>query len=115
MHLAQGIGTKRLTTPYHKTHVLTRPDTLPYLFRKLRIHRNLTRSSLAEIISFSERYIYDVEGGYRFPSLNYCLRCANLFGANAQWVNVCWAREAVRRYQERINRRLALEPWGEQK
>ena len=112
MHLAQGIGTHHQNPFYNKTAVLTRPDTLPYLFRKLRIHKNITRSRFAEKFSVSESYVYQVESGYRFPSLRYCLKCGDFFGANAQCVKRRWAREAVKRYQESIYKRIGLDWWG---
>jgi len=94
---------------YQNGRPLTRPDSLPYVFRKLRIHRNLTKRALAEMFSVSERYVSDVENGSRFPSLPYCLKCGELFGANAQWVKNKWAREATHRFTERLMKRLGLD------
>lgn len=109
MHLVKGVEDRRPTSSYHRTQALTRPNTLPYIFRKLRVHRNLTKRALAEKFSVSERYVYEVENGSRFPSLRYCLKCGQLFGANAQWVKTQWARQATERYSERLLKRLGLE------
>jgi len=114
MHSIQGREEKDFVASYHKCQVLTRPDTLPYVFRKLRIHRNLTKRSLAEMFSVSERYISDVENGSKFPSLAYCLKCGELFGANAQWVKLKWSREAVIRYRKKLYNRMGLDWWGEE-
>jgi DNA-binding XRE family transcriptional regulator len=109
MHSIPGREVKDLVGSYHKCQVLTRPDSLPYVFRKLRIHRNLTKRSLAEMFSVSDRYISEIENGSKFPSLSYCLKCGELFGANAQWVKLKWAREATHRYQEKLYGRLGLD------
>jgi len=112
MHLMKGIEDRCHSRSYHNKQVLTRPDSLAYLFRKLRIHRNMTKRALAEKFSVSEKYVYEVENGYRFPSLRYCLRCGEFFGANSQWVRLQWARQAIDRYADRVYRRLHLERWG---
>jgi len=97
------------TTFYQNRTVLTRPDTLPYIFRKLRINRNMTKRRIAEKFSVSEGYVQAVESGQKFPSIRYCLRCANEFGANPQWVKNKYAKEALQRYTIRLNQRLGIE------
>jgi transcriptional regulator with XRE-family HTH domain len=93
---------------YQKNRALTRPYSLPYIFRKLRIHRNLSRKSLAKKSGFSEQYITGVEDGSRFASVRYCLLCAELFNANPAWVKGKWAHEAIERFSTRVNERLGL-------
>jgi len=115
MHLTSGVRDQTFPPSYHKSQALTRPDSLPYLFRKLRIHRNLTKCRLAEKISVSESYVYQVENGLTFPSLRYCIKCGELFGANANWVKAKWANEAINRYTHRLLRRLGLDRQGEKK
>jgi transcriptional regulator with XRE-family HTH domain len=95
---------------YQNRRVLTRPDSLPCIFRKLRLHRNLTKRSLGEKFSVSERYVADVENGLKFPSLRYCLACGKLYDANPGWVKSKWAKEAIERYSSRLMKRLGLWP-----
>ncbi len=109
MHLVGGLEDHVFLRSYHSRRPLTRPGSLPYVFRKLRISHNLTKRALAEMFSVSERYVSDVESGSRFPSLRYCLQCGDLFGANPLWVKNQWAREAVQRFQERLFKRLSLD------
>lgn len=112
MHLVGGLEGRMCSSSYHKRPVLTRPGSLPDVFRKLRIHRNLTKRALAEKFSVSESYIVAVENGSKFPSLRYCLKCAELYGANPGWVKTKWSKEAVNRFTERLLRRLNLDPQG---
>jgi transcriptional regulator with XRE-family HTH domain len=109
MHLVGGLEGRTFASSYHNRPVLTRPDSLPYVFRKLRIHRNLTKRTLAEKFSVSERYVSDVENGSRFPSLHYCLKAGELYGANPGWVKSKWSQEAIRRFSSRLLRRLGLD------
>jgi len=87
----------------------TRPYSLPYIFSKLRIHRNLTRKALGKKFGFSEQYVMEVENGSRFPCLRYCLLCADVFGANPSWVKLKWANAATERFSSRVKERLGLE------
>lgn len=97
------------SSSYHNRPVLTRPGSLPYVFRKLRIHRNLTKRALAEKFSVSESYVLAVENGSKFPSLRYCLKAAELYGANPMWAKNKWAHEATERFSSRLSRRLGLD------
>ena len=94
---------------YQNRTVLTRPGTLPCIFRQLRIHRNMTKRALAEKFSVSEGYVNEVESGNKFPSLRYCLKCADEYGANPGWVKSKWAKEAINRFTDRLNQKLGLE------
>lgn len=94
---------------YQKRRLLTRPDSLPCIFRKLRIHRNLTKKALAEKFGFSEEYVSQIESGSKFPSLNFCLKCANEFGANPNWVKTKWSKEAIERFTDRLMKRLGFD------
>jgi len=75
----------------------------------MRIHRNLTRGSLAQRAGFSEEYVSKVENGSIYPSLKFCLMCADLFGANPNWVKNKWANERVYRFSRSLKMRLDLE------
>lgn len=97
------------TAFYNNEAILTRQNSLPYLFRKLRIHRNLTKQALAKKLDFSEDYISRIETGSRPPSLKYSLMCAQEFGINPYYVKNKWAKEIVERFSERLRRRLGLE------
>lgn len=109
MHLVfHGSGSQH-SSVYKKQAVLTRPYTLSHLFRKLRMNRNLTKRRLAEKCSLSEGYVSSVEGGLKFPSLSFCLSCAQEFGVNPEWVKRRWARAMVERFQSRLNKRLEIE------
>lgn len=110
MHLVGGLEGRLYPRSYHSRQVLTRPDSLQHVFRKPRIHRNLTKRTLAEMFSVSERYVSDVENGSRFPSLRFCLKSAELYGANPCWVKNVWAKEAIERFTGRLLKRLKLEP-----
>jgi len=108
MHLVVSHSESLRTVLYQVRRHSTRVNTLPFVFRKLRAHRNLTPSGLAKKFGFSERYVRDVENGIRFPSLRYCLLCADLFGANPGWVKTKWAHDAVERFDHRIHERLGI-------
>jgi len=75
----------------------------------MRIHKNLTKRALAAKCSVSEDYVEGVENGSQFPSLRYCLKCAELFGANPNWVKSKWAKEMIERFKGRILKRLGLD------
>jgi DNA-binding XRE family transcriptional regulator len=94
---------------YQKRSALTRADSLPHIFRKLRIHRNLTKKALAEKFGVSEEYVSSIESGSKFPSLNFCLKCGDQFGANPGWVKTKWAKEAIERFSNRLMKRLGLD------
>jgi transcriptional regulator with XRE-family HTH domain len=95
--------------PYHKRAQPARPDSLPHLFRKLRQNHNLTKRSIAKNFGVSEDYVSKIESGYEFPSLNFCLKCAQEFDINPNYVKNKWAKEAIGRFTDRLNRRLGLE------
>jgi transcriptional regulator with XRE-family HTH domain len=108
MHLVSG-SSDRLHDPlYQFPKSIARPGTLPDIFHKLRVHKNLSCASLSKLLRVSERYIRDIESGTRFSSLRYCLLCADLFGANPNWVKSKYANEAVFRYSVRLRCRLGL-------
>jgi transcriptional regulator with XRE-family HTH domain len=88
---------------------LTRPDSLPYIFRKLRTHHNFTKKALAQKFGLSEDYVSQIESGSKFPSLQYCLACGDLFGANPGWVKTKWAHEAIKRFSDRLKKRLEID------
>ena len=94
---------------YQKRRHLARPDTLPRIFHNLRIHRNLTAAALGKKFGFSEEYVSQIESGSKFPSLNFCLKCADEFGANPSWVKTKWAKEALERFSNRLMKRLGLD------
>jgi DNA-binding XRE family transcriptional regulator len=96
-------------TFYQKRNPLTRPDLLSFIFRKLRIHRFLTKKALALKFGVSEEYVSQIESGSKFPSLNFCLKCANEFGANPVWVKSKWSKEAIERFSTRLIKRLGLD------
>lgn len=109
MHLISH-GTKlAFKTSYLKRSLVSRVNSLPYIFRKLRIHRNLTKKALAKKFGFSEEYVSAIESGSRFPSLSYCLKCADLFSANPGWVKSKWSKEAIERFTNRLMKRLGLD------
>lgn len=109
MHIIQG-GCDPLHSPlYRNCRHLSRPNSLPYTFRKLRVYRNLTKKSLARKFGFTEEYVSAIESGSKFPSLRYCLLCADLFGANPNWAKTKWAHEAIRRFSDRLMVRLGLD------
>lgn len=86
----------------------SRVDTLPYIFHKVRIHRNLTKAALAKKILFSQEYVQGVEDGSRFPSLKYCLACGDLFGFNPEWIKVKWLHAFMERVNKRVMSHLGL-------
>jgi DNA-binding XRE family transcriptional regulator len=97
---------------YPITWVLSRVDTLPYFFRRMRQHNNLTKAALAEKFSVSEDYVSAVEEGSKFPSLKFCLLCGDLFGANPNWIKNKWANERVLRFRCRLEKALDLDDNG---
>jgi len=94
---------------YHRNEILTRVNSLPYLFKKLRIHRNLTKESLSKKFNVSENYIYTIEAGIKPPSLHYSLMSAEEFGINPEWVKRKWLKEMMVVIEERLKKRLRLE------
>jgi transcriptional regulator with XRE-family HTH domain len=100
----------KLTHPpfYRKRSTLARPDSLPHLFLKLRQNRNLTKKALAAKFGISEDYISAIEGGSKFPSIGFCLKCAGEFDINPMYVKNKWAKEAIERFGRRLMRRLGL-------
>jgi len=74
----------------------------------MRIHRNLTRKALAQRCGVSEEYVFSIENGSKFPSVMYCLKCSDLFGANPSWIKTKWAKEALERFSNRLMKRLGL-------
>ncbi len=109
MHLISYVPKLGHSPFYQKRSTLTRVDSLPYIFRKLRIHRNMTKRALAAKFSVSEEYVSAIEIGSKFPSLNFCLKCGEEFGANPGWVKSKWAKEAIERFTCRLNKRLSLD------
>jgi len=109
MHLISVGGDIKHQPLYKIRYPLTRPGSLPFIFRGLRIHRNLTKRTLARKFGFTEEYVSAIESGSKFPSLRYCLLCADTFGANPNWVKTKWAKESIRRFSDRLMVRLGLE------
>lgn len=97
---------------YPNAPALSRVDTLPYFFRRMRQHHNLTKGSLAAKFGVSEDYVSSVESGFKFPSLKFCLLCGDLFGANPNWIKNKWANEKVSRFSCRLRRSLDLDDNG---
>jgi transcriptional regulator with XRE-family HTH domain len=108
MHLVAYGSKIGLKSFYQKRSALTRVDSLPHLFYKLRQNRNLTKRALAAKFSVSEDYVSAIESGSKFPSLNFCLKCAQEFEVNPNYVKSKWAREVIERFSDRLNRRLGL-------
>lgn len=109
MHLVSYAPRTKLNTFYQKRPSLSRPDSLAHIFYKLRQNHNLTKHSLADKFSLSEEYVSSIESGSKFPSLNFCLKCAREFGVNPKYVKSKWAREAIERFSSDLYRRLGLE------
>jgi DNA-binding XRE family transcriptional regulator len=97
---------------YPNTPALSRVDTLPYFFRRMRQHYNLTQSVLAEKLLVKGLYVAEVEAGLRLPTLKYCLQCGDLFGANPNWIKNKWANERVLRFRSRLEKALDLDDNG---
>ena len=94
---------------YFKSRSFTRPDRLCSIFKALRQNWGMTKEAFGAKIGFSVSYINSIESGARFPSLQYCFLCAEMFGANPSWVKAKYAKEAVQRYSDRVRRRLHLD------
>ena len=109
MHLVSYAPRTKLNPFYQKRPSLARPDSLPHLFRKLRQNRTLTKRSLAAKFGLSEEYVFSIESGSKFPSLNFCIKCAREFEINPNYVKSKWAREAIGRFSDRLNRRLGFD------
>jgi len=108
MHLVAHAPQIKLRPFYQKRSSLTRVDSLPHIFRKLRQNHNLTKRSIADKFGYSEDYVSSIEAGSKFPSLSFCIKCANEFGINPEYVKSKWAREKIERFSERLKRRLGL-------
>ncbi len=80
-----------------------RPDSLPDLFYKIRVRKNLSQKALAERIGFSEGYVQRVERGKVYPCLNYVIRCSTeLEEINPEWARVKWANEKILSFRDKI-------------
>lgn len=108
MQLIHSVRSGPRSSFYPKRSPLCNPYSLRSIFRKLRIHRNLTKAALAAKFGYSEQYVASVESGSRFPSIRFFLLCANEFGANPEWVKVKYLNAAGDRYSDRLKRRLGL-------
>jgi transcriptional regulator with XRE-family HTH domain len=109
MHLVVYAPQRDLKPFYRIKGHFARPYSLLYLFRKLRQNHNLTIRTLADKFGVTQDYVSKIEGGSEFPSLNFCLKCATEFDINPKYVTNKWAREAIERFSDRLNRRLGLE------
>lgn len=109
MQLAYSQPSFNSFSSYHGRVIFTRIETLPNLFHKLRIYRNLTRKSLAQKFGVPEDYIAKMETGQRLPSLKYCLLCAKEFGANPEWVKRKWFKEMMKGLEERLKKKFEIE------
>jgi DNA-binding XRE family transcriptional regulator len=115
--LGSGIGYAAMFLMYSRPHSrsyqtsqpLTRVDSLPYLFRKFRIHHNLTKRALAAKFCISEKYVEEIERGSKLPSLRISTMYAKEFGANPEWVKRKWFKDTVEHFSERLRRKIALE------
>lgn len=94
---------------YSNESHFARAYSLPYVFCKLRIHRNLTKAALGKKFLVSERYVADVEHGRRFPTLKYCLACGDLFGFNPNWIKVKWSDALIQQFSVLVKERLGLD------
>ena len=110
MHLISTDGAQRLKPFYQNGRPFTRVDSLPYIFRKLRLHHALSKKALAAKCHVSEDYVSRVESGSVFPSIKFCLKCAELFDANPNWVKSKWAKEVTDMFSDRLTKRLGLDP-----
>jgi transcriptional regulator with XRE-family HTH domain len=109
MHLI-AYGPKLGYFPFYRKRVsLARPDSLGHLFHKLRQNHTLTKRALAEKFCISEDYVSAIESGSKFPSLSFSLKCAREFEINPNYVKSKWAREAIERFSDRLNRRLGFD------
>ena len=112
MHLVS-VNCDSLHVPlYKEKSFLSRPASLSGIFHNLRIHRNITRKSLALRFDLSEQYVSSIEDGRKFGSLRFFLKCAEFFGANPNCVKCKWANESVRRYGDRLRAKLCLDNQG---
>lgn len=109
MHLVGGQAVRHFTGVYHDSVIKARPDSLPYIFQKLRIHRNLTKESLAKKFGVSESYVSAVESCSKYPSLKFCLHCATEFEMNPNWVTEKWANGRIVRFRDKLFKRLKIE------
>lgn len=91
---------------YPSQENFSRVNSLPYLFRKMRIYKNITVGSLAKKIGVSEEQVTEIESGRRPPSLTFCLSCAKEFGFNPEWIKRKWVHEMVIQFQTKLENRF---------
>jgi DNA-binding XRE family transcriptional regulator len=94
---------------YHIFQSFTRPDTLPYLFRRFRQNHNLTKKALAKKFCVSETYLQQIEDGLKVPSLQISLLYAKEFGLNPEWVKRKWFKDTVEHFSEKLRRKIELQ------
>jgi len=94
---------------YQNNRVLTRPDSLPSIFRNLRIHHHLTREEVALKLDVSVVYVAGFEEGHVVPSLKFCLDYGDLFGFNQNWIKVKWANWVSIDFRDKLFEGLGLE------
>lgn len=108
MHLVSDTRPPLSFPSYQKKLYFTRAYSLPYIFRMLRIDRDLTKKALAAKIGVREDYLSRVEDGSRFPTLNFCLACGKEFGFNPNWVKVKWVNALLERMAVKLRQRLEI-------
>jgi len=91
--------------------ILTCPTTLACIFRNLRISRRITAKELSEKLGVGKIYITQVECGFKKPSLQYWLGCAEVFGANLEWTKIKWINEKSNYVKERLKKKIGLPEW----
>ena len=94
---------------YQNKAPLTRPYSLPCIFRNLRIHNKLCQEAVALKLGVSVLYLAGFEEGDVVPSIKFCLGYGDLFGFNPNWVKVKWAHWVSNDFKDKLLEGLGLD------
>lgn len=78
------------------------------LIRQMRSGRQMTQSALAKKLHVTPNYLYLLESGHKFPSLNLCLHLARFFGFNPNWIKCLWLRDYLIWTEAKVRTKLDI-------
>ena len=85
-----------------------RSVVIPRIMRMMRLGRKMTQTALAAKLLVTPNYIYLLENGRKFPSLKFCIRFAEYFEMNPNWIKTAWLRDYVSWVRVKMESRLGL-------
>ncbi len=68
----------------------------------------MTLVSLAKNLHCSPNYLWLLEHGYKFPSLDFSLKLAKQFDFNPRWIKCLWFRDYLLWTEARVGFRVGI-------